>query len=193
MMDNEIRSSIQQRISKESYWVDSMHRVPGIPEDFRPWTCGLSPSALYSCSLKCRKSSGIKTPETKWMSIKRWVTSSHDGVELPPGTFFSVKRHEKFVAMPNPHFAKTEYILLMFPHGNTWSQVSPGVPITEDWLWTEDPEGFLMFERLLMRDAAQPLKGYFERVHKYMVDNPDQIGIHLKRKRKTDDPLSTTD
>lgn len=187
-MDNEIRSSIQQRISKESYWVDSIHRSPGLPEDFRPWTCGLSPSALYSCSLKCRKQSRIKTPETKWMSIKRWVTSSNEGVELPPGTFFSVKRHEKYSAAPSPHFVKTEYILLMFPHGNCWSQTSPGVPINENWLWKEEG-GLLMFERLLMRDAAHPLVGYFDRVHRYMVDNPDQIGIHLKRKRRTDEPI----
>ncbi len=191
MMDNETRSSIQQRISKESYWVDSMHRSPSLPEDFRPWTCGLSPSALYACSLKCRKQSGIKTPETKWMSIKRWVTSSGEGVELPPGTFFSVKRHEVFAAMPDPKFVKTEYILLMFPHGNMWSQVSPGVPITERWLWTED-EGLLMFERLLMRDAALPLPGYFERVYQYMLDNPEQIGIHLKRKRKGDEQTPVT-
>lgn len=119
------------------------------------------------------------------MSIKRWVTISQDGVELPPGTFYSVKRQEKFVAAPSPHFAKTEYILLMFPHGNCWSQVSPGVPITESWLWQEE-DGLLMFQRLLMRDAAQPLKGYFGRVHEFMVGNPDQIGIHLKRKKPSD-------
>jgi len=186
-MDNEARARIQQRISKESYWVDSLHTAAGVPADFRPWTCGLSPSALYACSLKCRKLSGMKTPETKWMSIKRWVTSTIEGVELPPGVFLSIKRKEQFMARPEPghdrpHFQKTEYILLMFPHGNMWSQVSPGVPFTEEWLWSEDG-GHTMFEKLLMRDAAHPLPGYFERVYKYMLDNPDQIGIHLKRKR----------
>ncbi len=185
-MDVETRLSIQQRISKETYWREDIHRVSSLPPDFLPWTCGLSPSALYQCGLKCRKKSGVKTPETKWMSIKRWVTASGDGVELPPGSFYSVKRHERFAARPTPHFEKTTYILLMFPHGNCWSQVSPGVPITDEWLWTDDGE-YTMFERLLMRDAAHPLPGYFERVHQYMLDNPDQIGIHLKRKR----PLET--
>lgn len=187
-MNDETRATVQHRLSSKGVlWRDSLHLAKGLPEDFRPWTCGLSPSALYNCSLKCRKASGLKTPETKWMSIKRWVTVTQEGLELPPGVFFSVKRHEKYEAMPSPHFAKTEFVLMMFPFGNTWSQISPGVPITEDWLWTEE-DGLLMFERLLMRDAAKPLAGYFARVHEYMVKNPDQIGIHLKRKRKSDVP-----
>jgi hypothetical protein len=183
-MDKEARTRIQQKILRESYWVDSLHSVGGLPSDFRPWTCGLSPSALYACSLKCRKLAGMKTPETKWMSIKRWVTTTQEGMELPPGVFLSVKRKEQYSAVPQPHFMKTEYILLMFPHGNMWSQVSPGVPFTEEWLWSAE-DGLTMFEKLQMRDAAHPLPGYFERVHKYMMENPDQIGIHLKRKRST--------
>lgn len=186
-MDDENRATVQLKVSsKDVLWKDSLHSVRGLPSDFRPWTCGLSPSALYNCSLKCRKLSGLKTPETKWMSIKRWVTVTHEGISLPPGVFFSVKRFERYEPFPSPHFTKTEFVLMMFPFGNTWSQTSPGVPITEEWLWSE-ADGLLMFERLLMRDAAKPLPGYFSRVHDYMVKNPDQIGIHLKRKKKDDE------
>ena len=185
-MNDEHKARIQQRISsKEGYWFPAKHVVKSLPEDFRPWTCGLSPSALYNCALKCRKLSGIKTFETKWMSIKRWLTTTQEGINLPPGVFFSVKRYEEFIPLPQPHFEKTEYILLMFPFGNTWSQIKVGTPITEEWLWSEE-SGETMFERLLLRDAINPLHGYFERVYDYMVKNPDQIGIHLKRKKRSE-------
>lgn len=184
-MDAEIKLKIQQRISSNpGYWLKDKHEVRSLPSDFRPWTCDLSPSALYNCALKCRKQAGIKTFETKWVSIKRWLTTTSEGIELPPGVFFSIKRHEAFIPRPEPHFVKTEYILLMFPFGNTWSQIKVGVPITEEWLWSEE-DGMLMFEHLMMKDAAEPLNGYFERVHEYMINNPDQIGIHLKRKKKS--------
>ena len=127
----------------------------------------------------------IKTPEVKWMSIKRWVTTTPDGVDLPAGVYFSLKRRENFVASPTPHFEKKQFILLMFPYGNVWSQVVPDEPITEKWLWSED-EGALVFEHLMMRDAAFPVREYFRSCRQYMASNPDQIGIHLKRKRKED-------
>lgn len=186
-MEDELKSKIQQRISSlEGYWFDNLHRADDLPSSFRPWDekeCGLSPSSLYNCSLKCRKESRIKTPETKWMSIKRWVTVTNEGIKLPPGVYFSVKRSEQFEALPQPRLNKTEYVILMFPFGNVWSQVRPGMPIDEEWLWTE-LEGMTMFERLYMKDAAHPLSGYFRRVYDFMKEHPDQIGIHLKRKKK---------
>ncbi len=193
MMDEELRATVQQRVSGLGVlWFDSLHADPSIPEDFRPWTCGLSPSAMYGCSLKCRKSAGIKPAEAKWMSIKRWVTTTPDGVDLPPGVFYSIKRSERFDAFPSPHFEKTEYVVLMFPFGNVWSQSAPGVPITDEWMWTV-LDGVTMFERLLRKDAAFPLPEYFRKVHDYMLTNPDQIGIHLKRKRRQDEPEESGD
>ena len=124
----------------------------------------------------------LKTPEVKWMSIKRWVTKTPEGIDLTPGVFLSIKRKEEFIAAPDPHFDKKEFILMMFPYGNVWSQSAPDVPITEDWLWSE-VGGQLIFEALLMRDAAHPIIGYFQSCHKYMEQNPDQIGIHQKRQK----------
>jgi hypothetical protein len=165
----------------------SLHVFRDVPRAFRPWTCGLSPSALYNCSLACRKKAKLKTPETKWMSIKRWVTVTPEAqVTLPAGVYLSIKRKEEFVPTPSPHFDKKEYVLMMFPYGNVWSQQKPDVPITEEWLW-QDAGGMTVLEALMRRDAAQPLPGYFASCHKYMVENPDQIGIHLKRKKKDDD------
>lgn len=117
------------------------------------------------------------------MSIRRWVTITPCGINLPDGVYLSIKRKENYVAFPKPSFQKTEYILLMFPYGNVWSQIEPEVPITEEWLWSKD-QGVTMLERLMKRDAAYPLKDYFKNVHDYLINNPDQVGIHLKRKRK---------
>ena len=122
------------------------------------------------------------------MNIKRWVTVTPGGVHLPQGVFLSIKRHEEYVNNPQPHFQKTRFTLLMFPYGNVWSQIAPPAkgeffPITEEWMWSEDG-GLLMLERLIRKDAAFPIKGYFHRVYRYMIDHPDQIGIHLKRKKK---------
>lgn len=181
---------LQQRVSQIQHpWFKSLHAVEGLPRGFRPWTSGLSPSALYACSLKCRKAMGIKTPEVKWMNIKRWVTTTPVGVQLPSGIYFSIKRHEKYVGHPEPHFQKTQFILLMFPYGNVWSQIaSPEkdefFPITEEWMWADQDEA-LILERLLRRDAALPVKGYFKMVYRYMTNHPEQIGIHLKRKKKS--------
>jgi len=127
----------------------------------------------------------IKTPEVKWMSIKRWVSTTPEGIILPPGVFLSIKRHEDYVALPTPHLAKQEYTLLMFPYGNVWSQKTPGVPIDENWIWSES-KGKLILEALMRKDAAFPVQGYFKSCYEYMIANPDQIGIHLKRKRKDD-------
>lgn len=184
-MDEKSLANVQQRVSQISIpWLESLHGSPDVADkEFRPWTSGLSPSALYNCSLGCRKRMKLKTPEVKWMSIKRWVSKTPNGIELPPGVFLSIKRKEQFVVQPTPHFSKIEYILLMFPYGNVWSQQSPDVPITEDWLWSET-NGMLIFEALMRRDAAHPVQKYFATCYEFMQKNPDQIGIHLKRKRK---------
>lgn len=187
-LDSSSLAKLQQRVAQIQHrWFKSLHSVKGLPQGFRPWTSGLSPSALYGCSLKCRKAMGIKTPEVKWMNIKRWVTTTPAGIQLPPGVHFSIKRHEKYVGHPEPHFQKTQFILLIFPYGNVWSQTAPPekdefFPITENWMWT-DQNGTLMLEHLLRRDAAFPVKSYFKMVYRYMTVHPDQIGIHLKRKR----------
>lgn len=183
-MDVETLARVQQRVSAvRAPRIPSLHEFEGVPEDFRPWESGLSPSALYNCSLGCRKAMRLKTPEVKWMSVKRWVTVTPSGIVLPPGVFLSIKRKEDFVALPTPHFTKTEFTLMMFPYGNVWSQQSPNVPITEEWLWSENGD-MTIFEALVHRDAAKPVRGYFESCHRFMASNPDQIGIHLKRKRK---------
>jgi len=190
-LSEELRASVQQRVSKiRTPWFEELHRFDRVPSGFLPWECGLSPSALYNCSLKCRKQMGMKTPEVKWMSIRRWVTTTPLGIDLPPGVYFSIKRHEEYSALPMPRFLKTEYVLLMFPYGNVWSQVEPGVPISEEWMWSE-AGGKMMLERLMRRDAAFPVTGYFKGVRdlflaedaKRKAGRPHMIGIHLKRKR----------
>ncbi len=191
--------TVQRRIDEAGpFWFESLHRDPSVPRDFRPWTCGLSPSALYACSLKCRKAAKIKTPEVKWTSIKRWVTETPEaGVRLPEGVFYAVKRHETYVpATPTPYFAKTEYVLIMFPFGNVWSQRETGVPITEQWLW-EESDGMLILEKLIRKDAAKPLPGYFRKVYemfrqedeKRLAGKEHVLWVHLKRK-KGQDPSS---
>ncbi len=160
---------------------------PGVPKSFWPWASDLSPSALYQCSLGKRKAAGIKTPEVKWVSVKRWVTTTPSGVDLPPGVFLSVKRKEWFVSSPKPHLEKVDFTLLMFPYGNVWSQTQPDVPITEEWMWTTKG-GRTFFEMLMERDANEPVKGYFASCLEFMRKHPDQIGIHLKRKRSVSEP-----
>lgn len=178
------KDKIQAAVSTiRGIWIPSLHADPGLRPDFRPWTCGLSPSALYSCSLTCRKRMGIKPLEVKWMSIKRWVGTTPGGINLPDGVFLSIKRKEEFIPFPDPRIEKKEFTLLMMPHGNVWSQRAPGIPMDEDWLWS-DAGGMMVLEALMRRDAAKPVKGYFKSCHEYMLSNPDQIGIHLKRKRQ---------
>jgi hypothetical protein len=126
---------------------------------------------------------GIKTPEVKWMSIKRWVTTTPGGIRLPPGVFFSIKRKENFVALPKAHFEKKEFVLLMFPYGNVWSQREPDVPIDEEWMFSES-EGATILELLMRKDAARPVRGYFKSCFEYMKSNQDQLWIHMKRRRK---------
>jgi hypothetical protein len=162
----------------------SLHTFDGVPPDFFPWKSNLSPSALYNCSLTCRKLAKLKTPEVKWISIKRWMTISPTGLTLPNGVFLSIKRKEDFKPFPTPHFDKKEFILIMLPYGNVWSQKAQNEPITEEWLWSE-VNGKLVLDYLVKRDAAKPLPGYFKSCYDYMKENPDQIGIHLKRKRKS--------
>ncbi len=123
----------------------------------------------------------MKTPETKWMSIKRWMSNTPLGYELPEGVYFSIKRKEEFEAIPEPHFEKTEYCLIMFPYGNVWSKRKDGEPITEEWILSKNGK---ILSALINRDALHPINGYFKACHEYFLKNPDQIGIHLKRKRK---------
>lgn len=184
-MDEETLARVQQRVTAiQVPWVKKLHEPAGVPDGFRPWESGLSPSALYNCSLACRKKMRLKTPEVKWMSIKRWVGVTPAGVVLPPGVFLSIKRREEFIAFPQPRFTKVEFTLMMFPFGNVWSQREPDVPITEEWLWSEAGGGQTIFEALMRKDAAKPVAGYFAACHKFAQENPDQIGIHLKRKKK---------
>lgn len=176
--------NIQQKIASLGVFeLGSVHTFPGVPKNFRPWEHGLSPSAMYNCSLTCRKQAKLKTPEVKLMSIKRWVTTTPGGIELPPGVFLSIKRKEKFVAIPKPHFEKVEFILLMFPYGNVWSQKEQDVPIDEEWMFSE-VDGKTILEWLMRKDAANPVKGYFKSCLDYMENNSDQMWIHMKRRRK---------
>jgi len=194
-MNDEALNNLQQTISAiRTPFIPSLHVFKDVPKDFLPWESGLSPSALYNCSLACRKRMRLKTPETKWMSIKRWVSVTPGKIVLPAGVFLSIKRKEEFVPTPDPHFDKKEFVLMMFPFGNVWSQQAPDVPITEEWLWSSPGPGsgskITILESLMRRDAARPVDGYFASCHKYMIENPDQIGIHLKRKKK-DSPNDT--
>lgn len=162
---------------------EKLHINNNVPADFRPWENSISPSALYDCSLKCRKKMKKKTPEVKWISIKRWITTTPSGIRLPSGVYYSIKRKEEYKTDPKPRFDKIEYVLLMFPYGNVWSMYGKEEhPITEDWMFSEQ-DGKLILEHLMMKDAACPVVDYFELCYKFMVENPDQIGIHLKRKR----------
>lgn len=191
-MEPDVKAKIQQRVEGIKIpIIKSLHSFSGVPESFCPWECGLSPSALYSCSLTCRKRMKIKTPEVKWMSIKRWVTTTPAGIELPPGVFFSIKRREDYVPLPKPHFSKLEFVLMMFPYGNVWSQRGPDMPITEEWLFEESGGGLVM-EALMKKDAATPVEGYFRGAHslfkqedaKRKAGTSNILWIHTKRKDK---------
>lgn len=183
-MESSLKDSIQLKVSNISIKkYEELHTFDDVPDGFVPWETNLSPSALYNCSLPLRKAAKLKTPETKWVSIKRWATTTPSGIKLPPGVYYSIKRHEVFESSPEPRFLKTEYALILMPYGNVFSQIKPGIPITELWLF-EEYEGKLMIERLMDKDAASPILGYFKSVYDYMNQNPDQIGIHLRRKNK---------
>lgn len=114
------------------------------------------------------------------------------GIDLPDGVFFSIKRREDFVTEPTPHLKKTEYTLVMLPYGNVWSQINNDTPITEEWLFSDASSGKLILEELMIKDALNPVVGYFESCYKYMLDNPEQIGIHLKRKKNLDQEIKKT-
>jgi hypothetical protein len=191
-MEPDAKARVQQQVRDIVVpFIKSLHSFPGVPESFHPWESGLSPSALYSCSLTCRKRVKIKTPEVKWMSIKRWVTTTPAGLELPPGVFFSIKRREEFVPLPKAHFVKQEFVLMMFPYGNVWSQSAPDRPITEEWLFETAGEG-LILEALMKKDAAFPVEGYFRGAHtlfrqedaKRKAGRSNILWIHTKRKDK---------
>ncbi len=184
-MNPEILKIVQQEVDAIRVpWIAPLHTFPGVPKDFKPWRSDLSPSALYNCSLSCRKRTKLKTPEVKWMSIKRWVSVTPSGVNLPDGVYLSIKRRESFIAFPNPHFEKKEFIIMMFPYGNVWSMRAPDEPITEEWLFSKGEDGKLILEALMRKDAAKPAQGYFKNCLQFMETNPEQIGIHLKRKKR---------
>jgi hypothetical protein len=186
-MEQNARHNIQQKLSSLKVPYDSeLHNFKNVPSNFKPWTCDLSPSALYNCSLSCRKKLKIKTPEVKWMSIKRWVTVTPSNFCLPEGVFYSVKRREEFITEPKPHFAKREYAILMMPYGNVFPSLEDGNPITDEWLFSERL-GKLNIEYLIEHDVKNPLREYFQLCHDYMASNPDQIGIHLKRQKNAND------
>ncbi len=166
------------------YYDKEIHEFKGVPSSFKPWTCDLSPSALYTCSLSCRKKLNQKTPEVKWMSVKRWVTITPDNFCLPEGVFYSIKRKEEFKNDPKPKIIKCEYIIILLPYGNVFPCLEDGSQITDKWLFTE-VNGKLNLETLIEYDAKNPLPDYFNQCYKYMIENPDQIGIHLKRQKSS--------
>jgi hypothetical protein len=191
-MEIEVKNNLQQKINEINIPViKSLHNFPGVPSGFKPWEVGLSPSALYSCSLTYRKKMKIKTPEVKWISIKRWVTVTPSGIQLPSGVFFSIKRKEDYVPFPKPHFVEKDYVLMMFPYGNVWSQKAPNEPITEEWLF-EEVEGTTILEVLMKKDAAHPVVGYMPAIHKIfkqeeekqLAGKPSILWIHTKRRDK---------
>jgi len=177
-----LNAELIERISKTKINVNPEVYSHEIQKAFLPWDVDLSPSALYGCSVGCRKSMGIKTPEVKWISVKRWVNITPMGVTLPPGCYLSIKRKETFEATPTPKFIKQDFVLVLFPHGNVWSQKEEDDPITEEWLWSEE-NGKTIFEMLINKDYDRPISGYFSSCYGYMKKNPEQIGIHLKRKK----------
>jgi hypothetical protein len=176
---------IQEQINKlKIIYIKKLHDFQDIPKNFKPWESNLSPSALYNCSLTCRKKIGYKTAETKMISLKRWVSVTPSGIMLPTGIYYSVKRKEDYEAYPEPHFKKTDYIIMMFPYGNVWSHRNPNQPITDEWLFS-DINGQTILELLMEKDAAYPLVDYFKLCYDFMIDHPDMIGIHQKRAKKS--------
>lgn len=151
-----------------------------VPSDFIPWMADISPSALYSCSLPLRKKVGKKTPETKWKNMKRWSEQLSTGEFLPDGVYISEKRQELFVPVPTPKFEKIHHILILLPYGNV-EIISGGVE--SDIL--EDGKDDLRLQEMIDNDANNPLPGYFKSCFDYKIQNPDQIGIHWKRMKKT--------
>jgi len=156
-------------------------KASGVPYGWAPWSSGLSPSALYGCTIPCRKAAKQKILESKWVSIKRWMDMTSYGLELPSGCYFSMRRKEGFEAFPEPKLVKTDYVILMFPYGNVFA-INGSEPITEDWVWQE-VEGKLNFERLYEQDSNNPLPGYIMTAYKYAMHHPELLGIHLKKRK----------
>lgn len=153
----------------------------GVPLGWTPWASGLSPSALYGCTIPCRKALKHKIHEAKWVSIKRWMNFTAEGIELPTGCYFSMRRKEGFEALPHPRLVKTDYVVLMFPFGNVFS-LNNGEPITEEWLWSEN-NGKLNYEILHEKDSEEPLPGYIMSSYRYAIHHPELLGIHLKKRK----------
>lgn len=151
-----------------------------VPEDFLPWMEDISPSALYSCSLPLRKKVGKKTPETKWKNMKRWSEQLSTGEFLPDGIYISEKRQELFVPSPIPKFEKIHHVLVLLPYGNVFIVSNGSEP---DILNVENGE--IVLQTMINEDSKNPLPGYFKSCFDYKVQNPDQVGIHWKRMKKT--------
>lgn len=176
---------IQECINKlKIIYIKKLHDFPNIPKSFKPWESNLSPSALYNCSLTCRKKMGYKTLECKYISLKRWTSVTPLGITLPNGVYYSIKRKEDYEAYPEPHFKKTDHVIMMFPYGNVWSQRGLNQPITDEWLFSMIGEQTIL-ELLMEKDASKPLIDYFELCYNFMINNPDLIGIHKKRIKKS--------
>lgn len=181
-MDSTLLQNIQKRImGLNPANINERLKIAGVPYGWTPWTSGLSPSALYGCTIPCRKAAKQKIHEAKWVSIKRWMNITASGVELPPGCYFSMRRKEGFEARPSPRLVKTDFIILMFPYGNVYS-LNDGEPITEEWMWTET-NGKYNYEYLHAKDSEEPLNGYIMASYKYAIHHPELLGIHLKKRK----------
>jgi hypothetical protein len=182
-------SSIQQRMYRVTTRIE---RTGGVPEDFIPWESGLSPSLLYSCSLPLRKKYGMKAPEVKWISIKRWISETSSGMKLPEGVFYSVKRQENFHAFPSPKFEKTEYVIIMTPNGNVTLKNREDEPLKEKDLWSQSENGEMYIEEIIRKDSESPIRGYIESCYSLFKSELEKensgkdsiLWIHTKRKKK---------
>lgn len=180
-IDKNALLSIQERImGLNPKGVQDRIKAAGVPYGWTPWTSGLSPSALYGCTIPCRKALKLKIHEAKWVSIKRWMNITASGIELPPGCYFSMRRKEGFEALPHPRLVKTDFVVLMFPFGNVFA-LNGSDPITEDWMWTEN-NGKLNFELLHEKDSEEPLANYIMASYKHAIHHPELLGIHLKKR-----------
>jgi hypothetical protein len=196
-MEKEVVKSLQSKLNSLDVSISKdFYDAEGIKSDFIPWTSGLSPSALYNCSLKCRKSLGMKTPEVKWISIKRWTSELPETqLTLPNGIFYSIKRLEEYE--PNngkPYLKKTEYFILLLPHGNICFMNVDSLPLNEvDFFKMINNKYYI--ESVIKNDIENPMKGYLKRC-KEMFDEEDLkrknnednlLWIHMKRKIRNND------
>jgi len=172
---------VAKRQSAKTPETRESHSFAGVPKDFWPWKANISPSALYSCSLPLRKRSGKKTPETKWKNMKRWTEQLASGEFLPEGVYVSEKRQELFIPTPDPRFERVLHVLVLLPYGN----VETIANLPESYLMEVAENGQTHVQNMVDHDAKNPIQGYFAACLKYKEENPDQVGIHLKRMKKS--------